>query len=301
MEDSGQRKRRLEEMRRQAELSEAAGGIKASGSGMHSPLSNPLIETSSTMPAQDKSYSAPRFDFYTDPMAAFSPNKKKNNVQTAPDHSTPFVSSPMAPFSSPRMPPPRFPGSMSSQTTHSFTYGSPVPNRNPAWNGSRGSPQYHCPPQYQNPGFEISGRPFYNSGQHTARQPKPSPGYSHSPGLSPGRGRGNWYSTRNDGGQRLSSHGRSSGGDKPHDVDWFYKKSMVEDPWQLLKPVIWKATDASLNNKYTPENSKSWTSKSPSTNKGGPSATPIKSGSQPSLAEYLAATFNEAANGMENV
>ncbi|KAI9106942.1 hypothetical protein K1719_022470 [Acacia pycnantha] len=311
MEDSGQRKRRLEEMRKQAELSEATGGIKASVSGIDSPLLNPLIETTSTMPAQDKSYSAPRFDFYTDPMAAFSSNKK-SNVQTALDHSTPptFVGSPMAQFSSPHMPPPPCPESMNSQMTHSFAQGSPIPNRNPTWTGPRGSAQYHFPPQYRSPGFGISGRPFYNSGQHITHQsrhsPNHSPGYGRSPGLSPGRGRDGWYSTRNNasgwgGGQRLNSRGCFSSEGKPHDVGRFYKKSMVEDPWQLLKPVIWKMTDASSNNIYTPEGSKSWASNSSCTNKGGPSPAPVKSSSQPSLAEYLAAAFNEAANDTEIV
>lgn len=311
MEDSGQRKRRLEEMRKQAELSEATGAIEASGSGTYSPLSNPLIETSSTMPAQDKSYASPRFDFYTDPMAAFSSNKKKSNVQTAPVHSTPptLVSSPTAQFSS-HMPPPLCSESMNSQMTHSFTQGSPVVNRNPIWNGPRGSPQYYFPPRYQSPGFEISGKPFYNPGPHITHQsrhrPNLSPGYNHSPGLSPGRGRGGWHNTRNDasgwgGGQRLSSRGRFSSEDKPHDVDRFYKKSMVEDPWQLLKPVIWNVTDASSNSICTPGSSKSWASNSSSANKGGSSAAPVKSSSQPSLAEYLAAAFNAAANGTENV
>ncbi|KAI9076293.1 hypothetical protein K1719_041718 [Acacia pycnantha] len=279
MEDSGQRKRRLEEMRKQAELSEATGGIKALSSGIDSPLLNPLTETSSTMPAQDKSYSAPRFDFYTDPMAAFSSNKK-SNVQTALDHSSPptFVGSPMAQFSSPHMPPPPCPESMNSQMTHSFAQGSPVPNRNLTWTGPRGSAQYHFPPQNRSPGFGISGRPFYNSGQHITHQsrhsPNHSPGYGRSPGLSPGRGRDGWS---------------------------VLQKSMVEDPWQLLKPVIWKMTDASSKNIYTPEGSKSWASNSSSTNKGGPSPAPVRSSSQPSLAEYLAAAFNEAANDTENV
>lgn len=121
MEDSGQRKRRLEQMRMQAELAKAAGDVETSGSGMPDTLSNPLIEASSTGPEQDKSYAAPRFDFYTDPMAAFSSNKKKSNanVQVAPAYSTPpkFGSSPMAQFSSPHPPSPVSPG-----TVHTYIY-----------------------------------------------------------------------------------------------------------------------------------------------------------------------------------
>lgn len=104
-------------MRMQAELAETTGDVvEASGSRIH--LSNPLIESSSsTMPLQDVSHASPRFDFYTDPMAAFSSNKKKNNadVRGPPDYSTPpnFNSSAMEQFSAPRLPPPWFPGSFS--------------------------------------------------------------------------------------------------------------------------------------------------------------------------------------------
>ncbi|KAI9075442.1 hypothetical protein K1719_042599 [Acacia pycnantha] len=101
--------------------------------------------------------------------------------------------------------------------------------------------------------------------------------------------------------QRLSSRGCFSSEDRPHDVGRFYKKTMVEDPWQLLKPVIWKMTDASSKNLYTPEGSKSWASNSSSTNKGGLSPAAVKSSSQPSRAEYLVAALNEAANDTGNV
>lgn len=202
---------------------------------------------------------------------------------------------------------------MNSPMTHSFSQGSPgVPNTNPTWNGPRGSPQYHFPPQYQSSGFEMPGRPFYNSGQHMTHQYQPrhnpnfSPGYSRGPGFGSGRGRGGHYSPRNNapgwgGGQRPSYRGRYSSEYKPHDVGQFYKKSMVEDPWQLLEPITWKTMYASSKNTYTPESSNSRASKSSSTNKGGPSTTSVNPSSQPSLAEYLAAAFNEAANNTENV
>ncbi|KAF7830023.1 protein SICKLE [Senna tora] len=311
MEDSGQRKRRLEEMRKQAELAEDTGGTGASDSEMHASLSNPLIESPSTSPTENKSYAAPRFDFYTDPMAAFSSNKKKSNdkVQMAPDYSTPpnFGSSPMPQFSSPHPPPPLYPESMNPQMTPSFTQASPAHYRNQVWNGPRGSPHYNFPPHpssgvsYRSPGFEQSGRRLSNSGQHLSHGPYHSPnisaGYNRSPGFSPGRGRGGMYNTRSAGsgwvgGQRPSSHGRFSNQDKSCDIDRFYKKSMVEDPWQFLNPVLLKVTEATSNNLYTSERSKSWTSKSSSTNREGPSVT------QPSLAEYLAAAFNEASEGV---
>ena len=89
-------------MRMQADLAEVSGG--AEGSGMPGLLSNPLIEASSTTPSQDKSYAAPRFDFYTDPMNAFSSNKRNNpHMQSAPDYFPPpnFAGSPVARYPSP--------------------------------------------------------------------------------------------------------------------------------------------------------------------------------------------------------
>lgn len=105
MEDTEQRKKRLKEMRMQADLAEGYGGSK--GSGMPGFLSNPLVEAPSTMLSPDKSYAAaaPRFDFYTDPMHAFSSDRRSNaKVQAAPDYFPPpnFGGSPMPQFSLPR-------------------------------------------------------------------------------------------------------------------------------------------------------------------------------------------------------
>ncbi|XP_061370585.1 protein SICKLE-like isoform X2 [Gastrolobium bilobum] len=102
MEDSEQRKKRLKEMRSQADQAEVSGGIE--GSGVPGILSNPLIKAPSTTPSWDKSYAAPRFDYYTDPMSAFSSNKRSNaNIQVAQEYFPPpnFGGSPMAQFSSP--------------------------------------------------------------------------------------------------------------------------------------------------------------------------------------------------------
>lgn len=205
---------------------------------------------------------------------------------------------------------------MNPQMTHSFSRVSPAPHRNSIWNGPRGSPHYYFSPptssgvSYRSPGFE--GRPLSNYGQHLTHRPSHSPnlspGYSRSPGLGPGRGRGSWHNTRSLGsgrgaGGHLGPQGRFSNEDKLCDVDRFYKKSMIEDPWQFLEPVIWKVTYAASNNSYTPESSKSWTSKSSSTNRGGPSAATLNPSSQTSLAEYLAAALSDAhaANDTENV
>ncbi|KAK7275847.1 hypothetical protein RIF29_16973 [Crotalaria pallida] len=313
MEDSEQRKKRLKQMRHQAEVS--GGGVGGGGGGggegscMPGLLSNPLIETPSTMP----SHPAQRFDFYTDPMNAFSSNKRNNSsgVHAAPDYYPPpnFVRSPTPQFSSSP-----YPEVTNTQMAPSPSQALPAPYRNSVWNGPRGPAHYNSPvwngpagpaPYSSSPRFEPPGSPFYNSPRgiihRPSHSPNPSPGYGNSPSPSPGRGRGRGFFHNNrspisgPGSQQgPSSHGHWSNEDRAYGQDRFYKRSMIEDPWKLLKPVIWKPKYAA------PLNSKSWTSKSVSTKSEGSSAFSVKPDSEPSLAEYLAAAFSEAANNAEN-
>lgn len=81
MEDSEQRKKRLKEMRLQADRAQDSGG---EGSGTPSVLANPLAEDSSTVLSAD---TAPRFNYYTDPMNAFS--DKRSPVHVRPEHLPP--------------------------------------------------------------------------------------------------------------------------------------------------------------------------------------------------------------------
>ncbi|XP_027332195.1 protein SICKLE [Abrus precatorius] len=311
MEDSEQRKKRLKEMRMQADQAEVSGGIE--GSRMPGLLSNPLVEAPSTMPSLDRSYAAPRFDFYTDPMSAFSSNKRSNtNIQARPDNFPPpnFGGSPMVQYSSPHL------ESTNTQMTPPPTQVSPAAYRNPVWSGPRGPAPHNFPYHpsrggtYSSPRFEPAGRPLYNPAQgityRPSYSPNPSPGYRNSPGPSQGRGRGFWNNTRNPvsgrgSGQGVSFHGHWSNEDRSCGPDRFYKRSMVEDPWKHLKPVIWMATVGSLNTTNPPENSKPWTSKSTSMKREGSSAVSVNSNPGPSLAEYLAAALNEAANDAEDV
>ncbi|KAK7321275.1 hypothetical protein VNO77_31758 [Canavalia gladiata] len=306
MEDSEQRKKRLKEMRMQADQAEVSGGVE--GSGMPSSLSNPLIEAPSTTPL----YAAPRFDYYTDPMSAFSSNKRSNaNIQAAPDNFPPpnFGGSPMVQYSSPR------PESTNPQMPTPPIQVSPAAFRNPVWNGPRGPAPYNSQSHplsgatYSSPRFESSGRPLYNSPwgitHRPSYTPNPSPGYRNYPSPSQGRGRGFWHNTRSPVSGRGSGHGPSFHGhwsneDRASAPDRFYKRSMVEDPWKHLKPVIWKAIDVSLFTSQIPENSTPLISKSTSTKWEGSSAASAKSYSEPSLAEYLAAAFNDATNDAEN-
>lgn len=65
--------------------------------------------------------------------------------------------------------------------------------------------------------------------------------------------------------------------------------SMVEDPWKALKPVMWKPRD------NTQDSLKSWLPNSVRTKRAKLGETPTKFTPHKSLAEYLAAAFNEAA------
>lgn len=192
---------------------------------------------------------------------------------------------------------------------------SPSPNQvlptaygNPVWNGPRGPAHYNFPFRpagYPSPRFEPPRGPSYNSAQgmnqwpnHSPNMnqwpnhsPNPSPGYRNSPGPSQGRGRGFWHDTTRSPdsgrgrGQGSSSRGRWSNDDRAAGPDRFYKRSMVEDPWKLLEPVIWKrnAADAYLNAAHAPGNSKPWTpSKSTSTQREESSTVYVKPNSGPS-------------------
>lgn len=305
MEDSEQRKKRLKEMRLQADRAQDSGG---EGSGTPSALANPLAEAPSTVLSTD---SAPRFNYYTDPMNAFSDKRSTVSVQNLP------------------LPPPlplnfvpEFSSQQHSETTNPqmspfHTQALPTPYRNPVWNGPRGPPQYNFPFRpsgggtYPSPRFESPGSPSYNFApgmnqwpNHNPNisseySPNQSPAFRNNPNSSRGRGRGFWHNRSHvsgrGSGQGSSSHGRWSNDDRGCGPERFYKRSMVEDPWKCLKPIIWYSTISS-NTSYARENSKST-----STKREGPPAVFSKSNSGPSLAEYLASAFNEASNTEENV
>lgn len=82
MEESAKRRERLRAMRVEADQAEVSYNVE--GSGLPVGLSNPLLETERTVVQES---CAPRFDFYTDPMAAFSDSKKSGKAgnQIRPD------------------------------------------------------------------------------------------------------------------------------------------------------------------------------------------------------------------------
>ena len=89
MEDSEKRKEMLKAMRMEAAAAAAQNdGSTELGTSMNtSHLSNPLAEASTH---QQESYDKPRFDYYTDPMAAYSSFKRnkspKQQYISSPSH-----------------------------------------------------------------------------------------------------------------------------------------------------------------------------------------------------------------------
>ncbi|XP_059631249.1 protein SICKLE isoform X2 [Cornus florida] len=135
------------------------------------------------------------------------------------------------------------------------------------------------------------GSPNFHSGQGRGHwfSNSPSPGSGHGACSSPntGRGKGRWSgSGMSPGSGRSGGRGFRSRNKAELRPDLYYNKSMVEDPWEFLEPVPWK----------TPDSQESWLPKSISVKKPRVSEASNHHSSQPSLAEYLAASFNEAAN-----
>ncbi|XP_020594179.1 uncharacterized protein LOC110034238, partial [Phalaenopsis equestris] len=75
MEDSAKRKERLQAMRMEA--SSSSGGPSPSFSTTNTPLSNPLIHPAGLV--NENSPPSHRFDYYTDPAAAYSAVKRKTS------------------------------------------------------------------------------------------------------------------------------------------------------------------------------------------------------------------------------
>lgn len=106
MEDSERRKERLKAMRMVAAQAEASN-YSVETNVMPGSLANPLLETPETVSAQEELCATPRFDFYTDPMAAFSAKKKRSATSKQVTEQSYFSlpsngGSPMEQFSSPR-------------------------------------------------------------------------------------------------------------------------------------------------------------------------------------------------------
>lgn len=76
MEDAEKRSERLKAMRAVASAQAETCNDNVETSAVPGLLANPLLENPATQPALEELSATPRFDFYTDPSAAFSANRK---------------------------------------------------------------------------------------------------------------------------------------------------------------------------------------------------------------------------------
>lgn len=347
MEESEKRRERLKAMRMEAsqsgDYSEAAQNPMGSSSFGHGGLTNPLTDSPSGQ-AEPYATPRPRFDYYTDPMAAFSANKRSNNVSPQVSqqcYTPPRPRNPQSPICTARGNYSLDQRSQSQGVNHTFNplgnpgqnspFGTPQRSSPNTWGSSFGTPNNYLPPNsstggnFASPGIHGGGRPGFHSEQGSGQPgsgyggspyqgsgyrgspyqgswhrgsayqgsghrggPYQGSGHRGSPYQGSGQGRSQWMGNSSSpisfrsGRRGRGSHGCTSGASRP---DLYYSKSMVEDPWKELKPVIWKAFS---------ENS--WLPQSISAKKAKLPDAPVKSIPQQSLAEYLSASFSEAAS-----
>ncbi|XP_019056394.1 PREDICTED: uncharacterized protein LOC104799788 [Tarenaya hassleriana] len=269
MEDSAKRRELLQAMR--AEFAQTDASAETSTDTGH--LSNPLAETPGTFLIQETSYQTQGFDFYKDPISAFSSKKRnKNNGRTE------LVS--QFPLS--------IPGSLGNSHV-SFQAGHYVYDSGNPHIGPRGmahpSPLYHGTPQLE--GWNNFKSPTCNFRPFQSPRPVAGPFPSYQGNPDPRDrfgGRGNFnrplnpdyappfsnYVRQNpySGGRTVHGWGRGRGGGRNMKTGFcrnegrqqkydhvayqaagperFYNNSMAEDPWKHLKPVLWKrCSDAS--------------------------------------------------------
>ncbi|KAJ8561396.1 hypothetical protein K7X08_027586 [Anisodus acutangulus] len=192
MEESEKRKERLKAMRMEASQS---GDYNGSSNLVNGGLTNPLIDSSI---GQVESYAMqrPRFDYYTDPMAAFSANKRSNNV--SPQVSQQCYTPPPRPRN------PQYPQSPSNTARgnypveqrpqsqgvhHTFNplgnpgqnspFGTPQRSSANARGSPYGTPNNYVPPNsspvsnFASPGIHQGGRPGFHYGQGSGQQDYP--------------------------------------------------------------------------------------------------------------------------------
>ncbi|ONK60508.1 uncharacterized protein A4U43_C08F19230 [Asparagus officinalis] len=317
MDESSQKRReRLQAMR--ADASNQSQPLSSSSSSSPTQgLSNPLVNSD----ANERTPKAPRFHYYTDPMAAFSGSKASNHPESfsAPIRGRSPLSHPSnrpnvvgssgfyrAPesFSSPiRSPSPHSyalnrpidgpmnynvaaasPPGLQFQTSQSpdqSPWRSPIPFQSPFPGNFRGTPPSHAP-------TPNSSRPNYSS--RGGLLPNPSFRHGGSPSPHSNSGRGNQSRFRGGRGRGFRHINCSS----PYDPHHFYK-AMMKDPWRKLKPIVGILVPVPRNGSGS-----SWLPKSIAEPKRAGKA--FETGgakSKLSLAESLALALDEAASGEE--
>ncbi|KAL5714377.1 hypothetical protein ACHQM5_016345 [Ranunculus cassubicifolius] len=177
MEESANRKLRLKAMRMEAAEAEASSNINTSAVSSH--LCNPLAEPS----LQESSPISARFDYYTDPVAAYAGNKRKTQKTTssAPPGPANFnmPPSPCQQYNQNQIHPPD-----QGMYRSPLPYYNSAPWRSPTGMGPQFVPQQHGPPPVLN---RPGGPPTYGIPPNS---PMVGPNSPMVGGPNPGFGRG---------------------------------------------------------------------------------------------------------------
>ncbi|XP_042520556.1 protein SICKLE-like isoform X2 [Macadamia integrifolia] len=278
MEESKKRRERLKAM--QMEAADVEASNIADGSTPPGYLSNPRIEPSSVPLVEE---AVPRFDFYTDPMAGSSGNKRWRSTMQTPQNYTSHTTSSGSPIS-------RLPSSLSD------SWRSPVGSASP-FHGHQGTPPGVWNRSAGRAGYSF---PFHSPRGRSFSSPPPGWGGSHSP--YSGRGSNHKFSNSpsfgsgRGGGRGRGLHAIASAHEKPY---MFYNKTMLEDPWRLLTPVV-RISVLPVSTQHTHDSPRSWLPNS-LLKKARDSEAVNESNSQSSLAECLAASFEEAVNDATSI
>ncbi|KAJ6391342.1 hypothetical protein OIU77_025341 [Salix suchowensis] len=267
MEDAEKRSGRLKAMRAIASAQAETCNNNVETSAVPGLLANPLLENPATQPAQEELSATPRFDFYTDPSAAFSANRKRtatanqvargltppNNISSTPQ----FSSSPRPGQRIPEV----TPSSAYQMLKQLFTNKSNAKAIiHPIRECIRGKDQITM--LLSTESQEGAGHPLFQVMEAV---------------------------------QLVQEEARDTG------ITAQVVDRVVEEG-EHLKPVLWRGGLGDLgNNLNGPVSSNSWLPKSISVKKPKMSESSTKSTSGQSLAEYLSAAFTEAANDEPNV
>ncbi|CAH9065852.1 unnamed protein product [Cuscuta epithymum] len=300
MEESEKRRERLKAMRMEAACTEGEAENTTGVSSVHG-LANPLLVEDQTAQPEISNL-RPRFDYYTDPMAAYSSDKRMNNhipqAVSQPDFRPPRLAfSNVSGYRSqgsyvPNQRPSR--PYVPAYHHHAFSpppggspmhyRGPPPPENNPnVWSSSTGGiPSSNFPPnpvRFNNVPNHGSGGPGYGYGRGKVSSLLPDSARVPYQNQDSGRGckGGRWQ------GSNAAARGRECR---------YYNKSMIEDPWKELQPTIWKkmAVNSSQGLSWLPNSISS-------TKKARVSEGPVVMlKPEQSLAEYLAASFGDAVD-----
>lgn len=160
-----------------------------------------------------------------------------------------------------------------------------VPPR--AGNGPNFHRQYYNAPSNCSPSFSPrQGSPHWRSNCTRLMGPGPTCGRGGAQGSVPGGS----PSLSRSGGRGVGFRGRGYGAGKPIGPEQFYHESMIEDPWKDKVAVVWTPVGAPPTSSWMPQSVRS---KKPRVSESSNKFSGLN------LAEFLAATFHEAATEAE--